>query len=383
MIEPPIRIGFVLHVMQVAGAEMLVADTIRRLGPRLEPVILCLDGIGQLGATMQREGIPVVDLERRPGFDVGVARRLAAEIEARRLEVIHAHQYTPFFYTALARAHVRRPMHVIFTEHGRHYPDRVSLRRRWVNRLLLARQADEITAVCRFSAESLAREDGFAQTAIEVIPNGIDTSRYGTADRMEHRRQLGLDPHRRYITCVARFHPVKDHTTLIHAFARLAGEREDVDLLLAGDGPLRAELASRVRALRLDNRVMFLGVREDIPELLRASDVFALTSVSEAASLTLLEAMASQLPVVVTSVGGNPEIVRNGEHGFLVPRGDALTIADAIKALLEAPDRASRMGRAGRQRVAECFVLQQTIDAYLERYSTAAVRLRAGYLAVA
>src|SRR6476619_3386127 len=97
----PIRVGFVLHVLQVAGAEVLVAEIIRRLRTRIDPVVLCLDGVGQLGEEMTKEGVPVVALGRRPGLDIGVARRLASEINVRRLEVVHAHQYTPFFYSAL------------------------------------------------------------------------------------------------------------------------------------------------------------------------------------------------------------------------------------------------------------------------------------------
>ena len=175
---PPVRVGFVLHVMQVAGAEVLVAETIRRLGERIDPVVLCLDGIGQLGEALQAEGISVVALARRPGLDLGVAYRLAAEIRRRQLEVVHAHQYTPFFYAALAKLLMKRKPHLIFTEHGRHYPDTVSWKRRTLNRLLLARLADDINGVCHFSADSLAKVDGFGARQITVIPNGIDLPLY-------------------------------------------------------------------------------------------------------------------------------------------------------------------------------------------------------------
>src|SRR5438034_8860360 len=119
--------------MQVAGAEMLVAEIIRRLGPRIDPVIVCLDGVGQLGERMLAEGVPVVSLDRAPGLDWRVARGLAHELDRRRVEVVHAHQYAPFFYTALARLRLRPRVHVMFTEHGRHYPDTVSAKRRLAN----------------------------------------------------------------------------------------------------------------------------------------------------------------------------------------------------------------------------------------------------------
>jgi glycosyltransferase involved in cell wall biosynthesis len=364
--------------MQVAGAEVLVAETIRRLGRQLDPVVLCLDGVGQLGDRMQAEGVPVVHLGRRPGLDFSVGRRLAREIGERRLEIVHAHQYTPFFYTAVARPLVPRAIHVMFTEHGRHYPDVVSPRRRLLNRVLLTRAADEINAVCRFSADALAHADGFAARHPEVIENGIDIQKYGGGDARTARARLGLDPDRRLVACVARFHPVKDHAMLLRAFARVAAFVPDVDLLLAGTGPLRGALETQAAEAGIAARVKFVGVRDDVPEVLRAADVFTLTSISEAASLTLLEAMASERPVVVTNVGGNPEIVEDGVHGRLVPRGDDERAAEAIVRLLADPAVARAMGAAGRRRVEERYQLDRTIRAYHDRYRAAAERLRAG-----
>ena len=134
---------------------------------------------------------------------------------------------------------------------------------------------------------------------------------------------------------------------LLHAFAGVAAARADVDLLLVGDGPLRGTLTELVRSLGLDSRVHFLGVRSDVPDILRALDVFALTSLSEAASLTLLEAMAAGVPVVVTAVGGNPELVRHGIDGLHVPRGDAGATALALLQILGDPAAASVMGSSG------------------------------------
>lgn len=373
----PIRVAFVLHVMQVAGAEMLVAEIIRRLGPRLAPLVICLDGIGQLGDQMLREGVPVVALGRRSGLDPMVSRRLAHELAVHRIEVVHAHQYTPFFYSALAWPVVGRRRHLIFTEHGRHYPDIVSAKRRLMNRLVFAHTPDEVTAVCEFSARSVATIEGFGARRIEVVLNGIDVADDAESESPAGLRDgLGLDAGRRYIVCVARFHPVKDHGMLLRAFGTVAAARPDVDLLLVGDGPLRSELEQLVRGMGIQHRVRFLGVRGDVPAILRASDVFALTSVSEAASLTLLEAMAARLPVVVTDVGGNGEIVRAGKEGLLVPRGDAQGAAQMMLNLLERPETARTMGLAGRARVEKHYRLDDTVRAYYQRYLAAAERLR-------
>jgi glycosyltransferase involved in cell wall biosynthesis len=364
-----LRVGFVVHVMQIAGAEVLVAETIRRLQGKIEPTIFCLDSVGRLGEQLQAQGVAVVCLDRRPGRDWRVAWRLAREIRSRKVDVLHAHQYTPFFYSALARVLLGGGVRLILTEHGRHYPDVVRPLRRAVNRLLLDRLADAVNACCAFSADGLARVDGFAAGRIEIIENGIDLERYqARGDRAALRDRLGLERQRRYIATVARFHPVKDHVTLLRAFAVIATDLPDVDLLLAGDGPLRADLERLAAELGIDARVRFLGIRSDVPDLLQAADAFALTSVSEAASLTLLEALASSVPVVVTDVGGNPEIVRNGVDGLLAPRGDAPAIAKALRTLLDDPERATAMGAAGRARVEEHYQLQHTVAAYHDLY---------------
>lgn len=375
LLQPaPLRVGFVVHVMQVAGAEVLVRETIKQLGSQIEPTIFCLDSLGRIGEELQAQGVPIVVLNRK-GRDFGVAWRMAQEIRTRRIEVIHAHQYTPFFYAALAKIPARFSFKLIMTEHGRHYPDVVSPLRRSVNRLFLDPLADAVNACCEFSGKALSKVDGFSGRRIEVIDNGVELHRYTvTPDKKSLREKLGWDPSKIYITKVARFHEVKDHPMLIRAFAEVAQQRPNVDLLLAGEGPSRTDLENLATELGVRDRVKFLGVRSDVPQVLQASDIFALTSVSEAASLTLLEAMACGLPVVVTDVGGNPELARQGIDGFLVPRGDSRSCAQALLRLVDDPELRNRLGQNGRQRVEDRFTLAKTIQEYSRLYHVLAGR---------
>lgn len=371
-----IRVGFVVHVMQVAGAEVLVRETIRRLGSAIQPTIFCLDAVGKIGEELIAEGVDLVCLNRRPGWDFSVSQRLSIAIRERQIEVLHAHQYGPYFYSALAKALTFPKMpRLILTEHGRHYPDNVSPIRRATNRLLLDRLADRVNACCRFSARALSHVDGFAGARIQVIANGIDLTKYQIpSDKSAAKVAFGLHADRQYIVHVARHHPVKDQPTLIRGFAQVAKDMSHVDLLLAGDGPQRPALEQLVGDLGITDRVRFLGIRSDVANILQCADIFALTSISEAASLTLLEAMATSLPSVVTAVGGNPEIVRDGMEGLHIPRGDAMACARALMQLVREPEFARRLGNAARKRVENHYRLEQTLASYHKLYRELAPR---------
>lgn len=365
----PIRVAFVMHWMRVAGAEMLVDRMIRDFGPRIVPTVICLDEIGPLGEQLRRDGVEVVCVERRPGRDLRAAWRIARLIRSREIEIIHAHQYTPFFYSALARLLGGWRARLIFTEHGRHFPDHVSPLRRFANRHVFSRFPDRINAVCQFSANALREIDGFGRQSIEVIYNGVDPTAFRPAtDRPALRRELGLSADRKYVVTVARFHPIKDHRTLLEAFARVAQRLPNVDLVLVGDGPLRVDLETQARELGLAERVQFWGVRRDVARILQAADLFVLPSISEAASLTLLEAMSCGCPVVVTDVGGNPEIVREGVDGLRVPRGNSAAMAAAIERLASDPAQCEAFGASARQRVCEVFDQSAAIGQFLHLF---------------
>ena len=365
------RIGFVVHVMQVAGAEMLVKQIIERLQEDIEPVIFCLDAQGLLGQQLELKGVPVIVLNRLPGIDHSLPSRFAKALRRHRIDILHAHQYTPFFYSSLAKLCGAWNVKVIFTEHGRHYPDVVSWKRRLANRLLLSRLSCARTACCDFAARATEVHDGFH--TVETIPNGVDLAtfprRSNPGERLALRQRLGLESDLLYVACIARFHPVKDHGTLLQAWRIVQAKIPQARLLLVGDGPERVKMESLASELGIADKVRFWGIRHDVPDILRAIDVFTLTSLSEASSLTLLEAMACECPVVVTDVGGNSEHVTDGIEGLIVPRQDQRKLAECLQSILLRPEWRERMGLAARQRVEKQFSLQNTIARYQRLYS--------------
>ncbi|MFW5682887.1 MAG: glycosyltransferase [Phycisphaeraceae bacterium] len=366
------RVGHVLHRLQVAGAEVLAADLVRRLSDRFDFTLLCLDGIGELGETLAAEGHDVIELGRRPGIDLALARRLGRALRERGVDLVHAHQYTPFFYAAVGRTLSRRGGRppILFTEHGRHYPDPRKGSHLLANRLLLRRR-DRVTAVGAFVKSALIRNEGIPERRIEVVYNGIDPARFRPRDDAsiaEARDRLGLDRGTPVLMQVARFHRVKDHATSVRAVAELAGRGMDFVMVYVGDGERRAEMHQLAEQLDVADRCRFVGVRRDVHEILPAADVFMLSSVSEGVSVTLLEAMATGVPIVATDVGGNPEVVEHGETGLLSPRGDAPAMARNLETLLGDAELRHRMSEAGRRRLHETFTQERMHRRYAELY---------------
>ena len=219
----------------------------------------------------------------------------------------------------------------------------------------------------------MERLDGFR--SVEVIYNGIQLhrpSRVCNLDRQQLRNRLGLASDLKYIVCIARFHPVKDHRTLVRAFADLKNTHPKTRLILVGTGTEQSTIELLANELTIRDSVEFWGVRRDISDILQACDVFSLSSLSEAASITLLEAMAYECPVAVTDVGGNGEHVTHRIHGLLSPRGDSQALADNLRELLDNPQQSREMARNARDRVEKQFRLEHTIARYAELYESLA-----------
>lgn len=368
-----LRVLYVLHCLARAGTEMLVADLARKNRDRIDPAVACLDDEGPLAGSLRSVGIDVYLTHRRAGIDMSQVTRMIKIIRTFNPDVIHCHQYSPFFYTSLA-VMIVTPRPVLFTEHGCHDHEHIGRKRRAANRVL-ARRVGHITAVCRFTRDHLIVNEGLPADKIEVVYNGIDVGQFDPAIDPHHpRRQLGLPADAPVVMQVGTFRTVKDQATAIHAWTAVRRHRPDAVLVFVGDGPDLPPCRHLADRLGFNGAVRFLAQRDDVPELLPAADVVLATSLSEAHSLSLLEAMAAERPVVATRVGGNPETVVHGETGLLVPPRDPHAVAGALVRLLDAPDLCRRMGRAGRRRVRDRFQQRDMHRRYLHIYADLAQR---------
>jgi glycosyltransferase involved in cell wall biosynthesis len=368
MTKPLATICQVVHGLSVGGAEILAAGLARRFQEVFRFLFVCLDELGSLGQQLREDGFPVWLLRRQPGIDWRCSWRLAKLLRRERVDLLHAHQYSPFFYGITARVLCRRPP-VLFTEHGRWYPDYPRRKRILANRLFLE-QRDRVVGVGQAVRQALIHNEGFPSHRVEVIYNGVDMDffRRGEPQPAAVRSELGIGTGELLILQVARLDPLKDHATAIRTLGHVVRQGVNAQLVLVGEGPERPRIHELVQQQQLEGRVRCLGLRTDIPRLLSAADLFLLTSVTEGIPLVLIEALAVGLPVVATRVGGVEEVIEDGKTGLLAPRGDDVALAEHALRLARHPTLRQQMTGLGPERARTLFSDCQMHDRYYRLY---------------
>lgn len=273
-------------------------------------------------------------------------------------------------YGLLAARLARAPAVIATAQHFMHPPWGRTV---YLQQQLVTRCVDQYIAVSQAVAIQLQNTFNVPSKLIQVVYNGIPYSRYTcTPDTI---LKTGLTGGRTapIILTVARLNWQKGHRYLFEAISQV----REVILLLAGGGPEKELLENKVYELGIQDRVIFLGERNDVPQLLANCDLFVLPSFNEGLPLSVLEAMAAGKAVVATAVGGTPEVVQDGETGILVPPRDPSALANAIQSLLSDPGEACKMGDAGRARVQQYFSsdimvqrITQTYEGLLNNHHT-------------
>jgi glycosyltransferase involved in cell wall biosynthesis len=357
----------VLHSLCMGGAEVLAARLARNMRSEFRFVFACLDEAGFLAEELARDGFPVHVFQRRSGFDRRLVRQLRRLFRDEQVDLVHAHQYTPFLYSSLARGWIS-PRPLLFTEHGRHQPDFPRPKRIWANKLLL-RPKDRVVAVGEAVRQALIANEGLPPKRVAVVYNGVDLTRFDPRAPLREvvRRELGLAEAEFAVFQVARLDYLKDHGTALRMMAQLeAGER--VRLVLIGDGPERGEIESLRNELHLHGRVTLVGLRTDVPRLLQAADAVLLTSLSEGIPLTLIEAMGAALPVLATRVGGVEEVVIDETTGLLATAKHPVELVAQLRRLSSDRRWSRELGANGRQRAESLFGEPEMHHQYREVY---------------
>jgi len=363
-----LRLLYVVHTLNPGGTEQLVVKMALHFAAQYEVFVLCLDEPGLWAEQLRSQGIPVTCLWRQPGFDLSVAIRIAAFCRRQRIDVIHAHQFTPWHYSVLAKFFYPFPK-VILEEHGRHYPEVTNPKRALFNRFVGQPLTRIFVAVSQDIRERMQVYEGVSKERIRVIYNGSEpVGQIADAERSELRQSLGISSDDFVIGTVGRFDPIKNLPLLLRSFKDIHQQKNRVKALLVGDGPEMDRVRRLIAELNLDASVILTGYRRDAARLTAVMDLFVLASFSEGTSMALLEAMAAGIPAVVTAVGGNPEIVVAGQTGWVVPSADQPAMVHALHAAIDDAASLQSHGVAARSRFASEFSLERMFNDYQNLY---------------
>lgn len=368
-------VAHIIYALSTGGLENGLVNIINRSPPeRYRHVVICLTSADEFAQRITANDVSVIQLHKRPGYDLRCYRQLRRTLRALRPDIIHSRNMAALEsqLCSVGLGHVKR----VHGEHGREINDldgsnwKYLLFRRFM-RLFVHRYI----AVSKDLKNWLIESVGVRPDRVNHIYNGVDHQRFAPGNVKPSSLLPASWQHLDGIVVagtVGRLTPVKDQQLLLRAVAQLRIEQpviaDRLRLLIIGDGPLLSMLTQLVEELALQDVVWLAGDREDVPALLRVMDIFALPSLGEGISNTVLEAMASGLPVIATEVGGNVELVENGYNGILFPVGDSRSLSAALVSLAKDSTERARLGANARLRVSQNFDWNRTVSAYLRVY---------------
>lgn len=362
-----IKVMQIVPMIGPGGAERVAVDLVSGLDRhRFEVALISIwRRIGcELEQTLDKCDVRVEYLGKGWGFDGRTYHRLHRVLKEYRPDIVHTHLQVLRY--ALPSLLLLKHMTSLHTVHNLAERE-IEPRARCIQRYALGHGVVPV-AVSEEVAHSLKQLYGVPRC--RVIPNGIATHHYSRPQiaRSEWRTKEGFRDGQVLFVCVARFGVQKNHSLLLKAFAQGPASDPNAHLVLVGEGDLRKQLEEQAKDLGLLNKVHVLGLRSDIPDVLNAMDVFVLSSDWEGNPLSVMEAMASGLPVVSTAVGGVPDLLANGKEGFLERPGDARGLAKSMAFLLNSPGTRQSMGAAAARRAKENFDVSKMVQAYEQLY---------------
>ena len=357
----PLRVLFVVPDLRIGGAERHVTTLLPRMDPqRFIPSLICIGDQGDLFAELADAGIEAAAWRLRKRQAAQALWKLVTTMRRTRPDVVVARGYNAEALGRIAALLAGVRCSVVWVHNIADPEPRGSVRDA-VDRVL-NRWTTAYFGVTEAQRDYLVGTLGYPQDKIRIVYNGVETSQFDPRTDRRVLAEFGIDDQVPVVGILAALRPEKDHITFLKAARHVADALPQVNFLVVGDGPTRPELEELREDLGLGEQVHFVGARHDINRILRAIDVFTLTSSDDCFPIAILEAMASGRPTVCTAVGGIPEMVIDGVTGFLVPPGNPRQLADTLVALIGDADTAQRMGIEARRRVETTFSLARSVE---------------------
>ena len=348
------KIMHITYDMRIGGTEMVIKNLIDGADKKqFDMSVCCIESpLGPFAEDLTKDGIKFHELNRQPGFDKTLIKNIRKIIKQNGIDIIHCHQYTPWVYGVIAAMFTRTK--VIFTEHGRFYPDSSTWKRKLINPILNV-FTHHVTAISKATKQALIEFENISEKSINVIYNGIAPLTFDKEKVAQLKAQYKIPDNHRVLGTVARFDPIKNHKMMLTAFAQVIKNHPNTSLLMVGDGEERQTIETCIKALSLKNHVILAGYEAKPANHIALMDIFLLSSLSEGTSMTLLEAMSIGKPCVVTDAGGNPEIIEDQYNGLVTENDNAQSYAQAINQLVSSPQLQHEYGNNSKQRFTTLF----------------------------
>lgn len=360
-----IRVAHILDTPGPGGAENVLVSLVRGLDPESISSSVCIREDSWMHGQLGNGHMDYMFLRDARALDMGLLASMVRYIKSNKIDVVHSHEFFMNMYGSLAAYLSGIPCIAIVHGHVDYAAGK--LRRRMAYRRVAS--ASHLVAVSNQLADRFSKEVGVPESRIHTIYNGIETEKFRAGHDLDSlRAELGIPRDAPVVGMVGNLYPVKGYKYFIKAMEIVRSEFPQAVFLVCGRGELRDELESLSAQCGLRDHIRFLGFRDDVPALLQLMDVFALSSLSEGLSLSILEAMAAGKPTVVTDVGGNSEIVVEGETGFLVPSEDEKKLAEKVCVLLRDKGLRDRLGKCGQGRVDSLFSQERMLEDYQNLY---------------
>jgi glycosyltransferase involved in cell wall biosynthesis len=368
---------FDLHPAKYGSMEEYAVFLSRALAQRDWQSFLVFSGPPDASVAKDLEAVGAQSTAFARGSKFTVYSDLFRRLRRPQVDILHVHFFEYFSLLPFLLL-LRQPKLLVFTDHYRQ-PQPISVFTKaacylW-DRLLFRFSGTRIVAISEHIQRTLVDCYKMAPERIRVIYNGVNLARFAPVEMAEIprlRAQLGLPAEGPWIVCASNLRPEKGISDLLVAARTVSARRADALFVILGEGPMLPRLQQETQHLGIGRRVRFLGLRSDVHRFMAAADVVAVPSIwQEPAGLVVVEGMAVGRPVVATRVGGIPEYLEDGVTGILVEPRSPEQLAQAILRLLDAPDEAAAMGRAGRKRVEEQFSMEGWVEDTIQLYDRA------------
>lgn len=366
------RLLLLTDEMEVGGTQRQIVHIAAQLDrSRFEPTVLFFRNPSFFVDELQQAGVHVIQVPKRGRLDPKFVWRLARELRRGRFDVMHCFAFSGELWGAIARALLPRAVRPALISSVRGTYEWYS-RWHWAVKRRVSAQSSRVVANSHMGARYACRQMGLSEQTISVVHNGVQLPPARTQSGVALRGDLGIPAGALLILFVGRLVDHKDLPTLLRAVARLRAAGCPAHAVVAGDGPLRAEVEARVDQLGLRDRVHLLGQRDDVPELIAAADAVVLPSVREGLSNVILEGMMGGKPVVASRAGGNVELVEHERSGLLFDVGDDAGLAQAFIRLANDAVLRQRLGEGARERALNHFSIPSMVKAYEKTYGDVA-----------